>query len=123
MTKSTKAALLSALVFPGVGHFFLKKYISATVLAGAAVGGIYYLLMIMVERAVQITAKIQTGEIPLNVAGITELVSKQSTGAEAQLQNIATAIFIICWLIGIVDSYRVGRAQDKDIEVAADRQT
>jgi len=115
MTKSNKAALLSALVFPGVGHFFLKKYISATVLAGAAFGGIYYLLATMVERALQITAKIQTGEIPINVTGITELVSKQSTGAEAQLQNIATAVFTICWLIGIIDSYRVGRAQDKEL--------
>jgi len=63
----------------------------------------------MVERALQITTKIQTGEIPLDVAGITELVSRQATGAEAQLQNIATAVFIICWITGIIDSYRVGR--------------
>ncbi len=116
MTRSTKAVLLSAFVFPGVGHFFLKKYISAVVLAGAAFGGLYYLLTTMVERALQITAKIQTGEIPLDVVGITELVSKQATGTEAQLQNMATAVFIICWLIGIVDSCRAGRAQDKDIE-------
>lgn len=104
---------MSALVFPGVGHLFLKKYVSAVVLAGAAFGGIYYLLTIMVERALQITAKIQTGEMPLDVAGMTELISKQATGAEAQLQNMATAVFIICWLIGIVDSWRIGRKQDK----------
>jgi len=70
----------------------------------------------MIERALQITAKIQSGQVPLDVAGITDLVSKQSTGTDALLENIATVIFILCWLIGIIDSFRVGRAQDKQIE-------
>ncbi len=109
MTKSTKAALLSALVFPGAGHLFLKKYVSAVVLASTAFIGVYYLTMTMVERALQITQKIQTGEIPLDVIGITELVSKQSSGDETQLINIATTAFVIVWLIGIIDSYRIGR--------------
>jgi hypothetical protein len=65
------------------------------------------------ERALQITEKIQSGDVQLDVTAITELVSKQSIGTEAHLLNIATAAFIICWLIGIIDSYRVGCVQDK----------
>ena len=38
-------------------------------------------------------------------------------GTEAQLLNIAAAVLFISWLIGIVDSYRVGRAQDKKLDV------
>ncbi len=109
MTKSMKAALLSAFVFPGVGHVFLKKYISAAVLAGIAFGGLYFLITKAVERALQITEKIQSGEIQLDITGISELVSNQSTGTEAQLQNIAAAVLVITWLIGILDAYRVGR--------------
>lgn len=116
MTKSIKAALLSALVFPGLGHILLKKYLSAVVLAGAAFGSSYFLVTKTIEKALQITQKIQTGEIPLDVAGMTALISKQSTGTEALLENIATAIFILCWLTGIIDSFRVGRAQDKEAE-------
>ena len=117
MNKPMKAALLSAFVFPGVGHFLLKKYIPGTVLAGTAFAGLYFLIAKTVERALQITEKIQSGEVQLDAATITELVSKQAIGTEAQLLNIAAAVLFISWLIGIVDSYRVGRAQDKNVHV------
>ncbi len=113
MNKPMKAALLSAFVFPGVGHFLLKKYIPGAVLAGTAFAGLYFLIAKTVERALQITEKIQSGEVQLDVGTITELVSKQATDTEAQLLSIAAAVLFISWLIGIVDSYRVGRAQDK----------
>ncbi len=83
---------------------------------GTSFAAIYYLVAKTVEKALQITEKIQTGDIPLDIAAITELVAKQSTGTEAQLLNIATAIFIICWLIGIIDSYRLGRVREKTEE-------
>ena len=111
MSKSTKAALLSAFVFPGVGHFFVKKYMVGMALAGASLVGIYWLVTQVVERAQQITAQIQRGEVPLDVATITELVAQQPTGAEAQMLDLATGVLIVAWIIGIVDSYRVGRAQ------------
>ena len=111
-----KAALLSAFVFPGVGHFFLKKYVLGTVLAGTAFTGLCFLIAKTVERALQIAEKIQSGEVQLDTVTIAELVSKQPTGTEAQLLNIATAVLVISWLMGIVDSYRVGRTQDKDVE-------
>lgn len=108
MKKSTKAALLSALVFPGAGHLFLKRYKIGAVLAGASFAAIYYLTSKTVERVLQITEKIQSGDVPLDVEAITELVSKQATGAETQLLNIATVTFIVCWLVGIIGSYRAG---------------
>ena len=108
-----KAAMLSAFVFPGVGHFFLKKNITGTVLSGAALVSLYVVITNAVDRALQIAEKIQRGEVQLDVAAITELVSKQPTGTDAHLLNIATAILIISWLVGIVDSYRVGRVQGK----------
>ena len=112
MKKSTKAALLSAFVFPGAGHIFLKKYVPGSVLAGTAFTALYYLTAKAVARAMEIVDKIQSGEIPPDIAVITELVSKQPTGTEALRINIATAIFIISWIAGMVDAYRVGRPQD-----------
>jgi TM2 domain-containing membrane protein YozV len=53
MTPPLKATLISALVFPGGGHFYLKKHIVGVLLAG------------------------------------------------------------ICWLVGIVDSFRLGRKQEQ----------
>lgn len=111
MNKATKAALLSALVFPGAGHFLLKKYITGVVLGGASVAALYLLIAKAVEKALMISEKIQNGDVPLDVAVISELVKRQATGPDAQLINIATAILCLSWLLGIVDSYRVGCGQ------------
>ncbi|MFT6050615.1 MAG: hypothetical protein ACI9B9_000253 [Halioglobus sp.] len=113
MKKSTKAALLSACIFPGVGHLFLKKHIAGIVLMSTSLIAIYYLASTAMEKALQITEKIQRGDISLDIATITELVTKQPAGTNAQLIDIATYTFIICWVISIVDSYRLGRAGEK----------
>jgi hypothetical protein len=114
MKKSTKAVLLSTFVFPGLGHFVLNKYKHGIVLAGISFAGMYYLVSKTVEKALHIAEKIQSGDVRLDTEGIAELVSKQATGAETQLLDIATYTIIICWLIGIVDSYRAGSVQDKN---------
>lgn len=116
MNKSMKAPLLSALVFPGAGHFFLKKYFPGAVLACTALAGVYFLIAKTVERVLQITKKLESGEVQLDVAAILELVSKEPGGTASQHLNVATAVLISSWFIGIVDSYRVGRVQDKDAE-------
>lgn len=112
MKKSTKAALLSAFVLPGAGHIYLKKYIPGVVLVCGSLGSIYYLTSKTVEKGLRIAEIIRSGDVQLDISAITELVSTQATGNETQLINIASAILIISWLIGIVDSYRVGRSQD-----------
>lgn len=119
MKKSTIATLLSALLFPGLGHIYLKKYIQGTVLASISLAGMYYVISKTVEQALQITEKIQSGEVQVDIAAITDLVAKQSSGAEAHFIDIATAVVTICWLIGIFDSYRVGKLLDKNIDVSA----
>lgn len=117
-----KVALLSAFVFPGLGHFLLKKYVRGAALAGTAFAGLCFLIAKTVERALQITEKLQSGEIQLDAATITELVSKQAAGSDAQPLNIAVAVLFISWSIGIVDSYRIGRAQDKNVAVTRAKQ-
>ena len=111
MTKPIKAVMLSALVFPGAGHLFLKKYVSGTVFAGITVASLYFIISRTVERALEIVDKIQRGEVQLDIAAITELVSKQP--ADANLLNFTWTVLIIAWVIAIGDSYRVGRGQAK----------
>jgi TM2 domain-containing membrane protein YozV len=119
--KSTKAVLLSAFIFPGVGHIYLKKFMPGVVLVGSSFAAISYLISRIVERAFQISDRIQRGDVQLDIETITEFVSKQSTGADTQLLNIATIALIICWLIGIIDSYRIGCVRDKNDDVPVSR--
>jgi len=112
MKKSIKAAMLSAFVFPGAGHIFLKFYVSGILLIGVSSAGIYYLISNMVKNALQIVDSIQLGHIQADATVINQLLSSQTTGNESQLLGIATTAVAICWILGIIDSYRIGRAQD-----------
>jgi hypothetical protein len=113
MSQSLKAALFSAFVFPGSGHFLLKKPVHGSLLAGVSILCIWALLSTALEKAQEISLKIQSGEIPLDIGRITEAVSKQVVAGSTQLTDFATYLLLICWLLGIVDSYRVGRLKDK----------
>lgn len=112
MKKSTKAALLSGLIFPGVGQLYLKKYLSALVLLGAACFMIYFIFVNALEQATQIVERIQNGEAAADLTSITGMVSAQSASEEGLL-NMAPTAFLFIWVLGIVHAYSLGRRQDK----------
>ncbi|WP_457551323.1 hypothetical protein [Desulfobacula sp.] len=110
MKISTKAVLFSAFVLPGAGHIYLKKYLTGVLLIGASLAGFYYLISKVVETALEIVESMQLGHVQLDVTAINQLLSNHSTGTEYQPISIAIIIF---WIIGMIDSYRIGRLQDK----------
>lgn len=112
MKKSIKASLFSAFIFPGAGHIYLKEYISGLLLISASSAGFGYLISNLLEKALQIANSIQLGHVRADTAAINQLLSNPSTGAESGLLSLATTIIAICWVIGIIDAYRIGRAQD-----------
>ena len=114
MKKPSKAALLSALVFPGIGHFFLKRYISGTIIAGIASMALYVSISNLLERAQEIVDQVQRGEIQPDIESITESLSAQPAGSETQLITISAIVWGIFWLIGIVDAYRIGRSHESE---------
>jgi len=114
MTSPIKAALLSALVFPGAGHLYLKRYKSAILLIATSLTGLYFLISSAIQKSLQIVEQIQSGAIQLNdAATVSALLTQHSGTAEAQRLEIATTVIMICWLVGIIDSYRVVYALDK----------
>ncbi len=114
MRKSVKAVLLSALVFPGAGHFSLKKPVHGTLLVGITLLCLYSLISTVLNISQNLRAKIESGEIPYDVTKITELATEQLSGGDDKFITISTFALIICWIVGIADSYRVGRLQDKN---------
>lgn len=116
MKKTDQAVLLSALIFPGSGHFFLKQYFVGMLLASVALVASYSLITGMISKALELADKIKSGEIPPDLAAITELLSQQSAGTDLQSLNTAIFFLLVAWLVGIVDSYRLGRQIDNRIK-------
>jgi len=113
MTSPLKAALISALVIPGGGHFYLKKHFIGALLAGITLVCIYLLLSTAMEAAQAISLQIQSGEIPLDIGRIQQAISEQTAARGSITTRAATWLLVICWLVGIADSFRLGRKQEQ----------
>ncbi len=119
MKRSTKAALLSGLVCPGLGHLVLKKYRRGSALMIVALIAVSVIVIEAVKRALTVVDRINSGEIPLDTGAINAAIADSSSGGDSLLVNISVMVFIACWLIGIIDSYRVGAVAEPQ-ESAAD---
>jgi len=113
MKRSSKAALLSGLVFPGIGHIVLKQYLRGSVLVLSALVAFLIVVTRVFQRALTIVDRISSGEIPVETGAIAEMVSNSTSGADSFIENMAVIVLGVCWLIGIIDSYRLGVAQEK----------
>jgi hypothetical protein len=111
MKKPLAAMLLSALVYPGAGHLFLKKYKAGLAFVCVFSVPLFLVISETVTRANQIAGKIIQGEIPLDVAAITESLANITSPAESQEFTIKSYLMCIVWAIAIADSYRAGRKE------------
>ncbi|WP_077343188.1 hypothetical protein [Pseudocolwellia agarivorans] len=111
MNIALKAVLLSALVYPGVGHYILNKRIACAVLACAFTLPLLFLFSDIFQVAHSLADQISAGQIPLDIIEIrhqidTELASMTEGSFSYYLYGLG-----IIWLIGIIDSYRLGKAE------------
>ncbi len=113
MKRSSKVALLSGLIFPGIGHIVLKQYLRGSVLMLFALVALSVIVTRIYQRALTIVDRINSGDIPVDTGAIAEMVSNSTSGADSFIENIAVIVLGACWLIGLIDSYRLGVAQEK----------
>lgn len=112
MNKAIKAFLFSALLFPGCGHFYLKKPIMGGLLATISVVCLYFFTVNVFSLAKTISDKILSGEIAADVFEISAAITKGLADSGLHQLNILTITLFSCWIIGMLDSYRIGRKQD-----------
>jgi len=113
MRNSVKAALFSGLLFPGLGHFILRKHLRGALLAGISIACLCVLVYTAYEIAQQIVNEMLSGEMPLDAATISAEVTKRTAKGGFLRSDLPTYLFIGCWLVGIVDSWRIGRLLDR----------
>jgi hypothetical protein len=65
------------------------------------------------QRALTIVDRINSGDVPVETGAIAELVSNSTGGANSFIENTAVIVLGACWLIGIIDSYRLGIAKEQ----------
>jgi len=113
MKKSSKAALLSGLIFPGTGHFFLKEYLRGSALVVLSLAALSVVVTSAYQHALVIVDRVVSGDVSMEAGAIAQAISDSTTAADSLVENTAVFVLIVCWLAGIVDSYRLGATQEK----------
>ena len=113
MNKALKAALLSALVFPGLGHFFLKKPIQGWFLLGTSVCCLYFLISALLRIFNELTIQLHNGAMASDVIALSDQINSQLTADDSGLINCVSLLLLILWIVAIADSFRLGRMQDQ----------
>jgi hypothetical protein len=104
MHKATKAALISALIFPGCGHFYLKSKLRGMIFTFFSAGCLYVLITDLVSIADYISGKILSGDMPLDISRLMAEISLQLNGSASGSLNMASLLLLGCWAIAIIDS-------------------
>ncbi len=113
MKHSIKSALLSALVFPGLGHIVIKKYIVGAILSVISLGAISFIVSKIMAIATRIVDGIHIGQGPVDVVALADLVTREMQSPDLGSIHTASTVLLIVWVIGLFDSYRQGAILDK----------
>jgi large-conductance mechanosensitive channel len=112
MNNALKAALLSGLVFPGLGQVNLKHYKRGIALMLIVSASLLVIVVKVVLQAFLILEKIESGGQAINMSSILNATTQASTTSDSLLYNFVLFLIIACWIIGIVDAYRIGKKKD-----------
>jgi hypothetical protein len=113
MKKSIKAALFSALLFPGTGHFSLQKMLRGLIFFIPSFLSVIYIVHYSLDKAYAIADQLNLGNIPLDTNTITNLIAEPPTGETLLKLQIATWTIIVCWIVSIIDSFLLGKKADQ----------
>jgi len=112
MSKTLKASLLTALVFPGLGHLVLNRPIHTIAYAGVSMVCIFKLIGFVSDVSQRVLDMAERGEIPADPLLISEKVHAEMA-ASSGTAEVMLWILGAVWLVALIDAIRIGRQMDK----------
>ncbi|MCE5266033.1 MAG: hypothetical protein LLG97_21190 [Deltaproteobacteria bacterium] len=111
MSKAIKAALLSALVFPGLGQMYLKRYVRGLIPMVVILIGLGVWITDATLRALQELDRIQIQGGFINPNAVAARMAASSPSGE-WYSPLILPLIVICWLYSVIDAYRLGKGME-----------
>jgi len=112
MNNSLKGALLSGVVFPGLGQVILKHYKRGIALMLIVLVSLLVIVVKAVQQVFTVLEKIESEGGAINMSTISNAVTQATTTSDSFIFNFVLLLIIFCWIIGVVDAYRIGKRRD-----------
>ena len=116
MKASLKGALLSGLVFPGMGQIALKHTKRGIALICAVMIGMTAMIVKGVQIALAILDKLAASGGMIDVGAMTDAATRAVTASDSLVLNGAFFLIVICWVFGIIDAFFLGRKMDNELK-------
>lgn len=101
MKRNVRGALLSGLLFPGIGQFYLgRRALALLFLVPAAVAGLAYADFAL-EQASAVADQVLSGAVALDPAAIAARIDAQATPLWVTAAGI---VFVLCWMGSIAEA-------------------
>lgn len=123
MNLSTRAAMLNALLFPGWGHIYLRKYWRGIFIIVGILAGLLSIVWSISQATLEILKKTPVPKGTVNPALIIELTMKTLQSANYSQIVPVTFLIIFLWILSIIDAYLIGRKKMSNINTPADQQS
>ncbi|MGD8630091.1 MAG: hypothetical protein PVH38_06305 [Gammaproteobacteria bacterium] len=119
MNNALKGALLSGLVFPGLGQLVLRQYRRGLVIMLAVLISLAVIVIKAVQYAQVILENIELQGDVIDMTAISNAATRESLQSGSVTLNLLMLFIIVCWIAGTVDAYIIGRKKDrKGVETA-----
>jgi len=121
MNNSLKGAFLSGVVFPGLGQIILKHYKRGIALMLTVIASLLVIVVKAVQQALTILEKINSEGGTINMSTISKISTQASTTFDSLIFNFVLLLMIFCWVIGVVDAYRIGKKKELGEQATSQR--
>ena len=113
MDRSLIAVLISALVVPGAGHFYLKRAGRGLLFLVPTLAALGYFLSVVMERASALVDEVISGKLELDPVALAARLEQQGA-IGSPLMTLCIWVMIGCWVGAMVDCYLLARRQAAD---------
>ena len=109
---SLRGALLSGLVFPGLGQVVLKHYARGIALMLTVLVSLSVIVLKAVQQAFTILEKIESEGRTIDMSTVSKAATQAFTASGSLTITFLLSLIILCWIVGVVDAYRIGKKKD-----------
>jgi TM2 domain-containing membrane protein YozV len=111
MNIATKAVLFNALLFPGWGQFYLKKYKKGILIIIATIAGVSSVLWSVVQTTINILKIAPFKKGIFTFSAVVNLAIDSIKALNLFYLYFILFFMILLWIFSIIDAYQIGKKE------------
>jgi hypothetical protein len=121
METATKAALFSALLFPGWGQIYLRRYKRGIVIILPVLAGMLSICWDVVQAAISILKAAPFKKGTVDISAVIKLSLDSVKALDSIYFSLILLLVVLLWMFSIVDAYQLGKKQMQEITISVNQ--